>query len=300
MTNGIEKVSIIGTGILGTQIAMLAVHAGYEVTVFDPVEGAFAVAYAKIYQDLKSKNVKPLIPWTHWPACKDAVRQAGDLPEAVEKADLVVEAVLENLELKKKVFAEIGRYAPLGAIIATCSSALPVSTMEASSGHPEYCINTHFYFPLQGVNIVELMGGSQTLSAVMEKGKQWLRSLKCMPLLVEKEMMGFCFSSVWRAIKRQSLYLWGANLVDFRDIDRAWMVFTGMQEGPFALMDKAGLDLVYDIEMVYYRHYSDPKDKPPAALREKIKRGELGIKSGKGFYTYPKPEFLRPDFLNPP
>ena len=94
--------------------------------------------------------------------------------------------------------------------------------------------------------------------------------------------------------------MWGNGYVDFQDSDRGWRVFTGMKEGPFALMDKVGLDLVYDIEMVYYGQYNDPKDKPPDALQEKIKRGELGIKSGKGFYTYPKPEFLRPDFLNSP
>jgi 3-hydroxybutyryl-CoA dehydrogenase len=77
------------------------------------------------------------------------------------------------------------------------------------------------------------------------------------------------------------------------------MVFTKMKQGPFALMDMVGLDVVYDIEMVYYKDSKDPKDKPPEALLEMIKRGDLGVKSGKGFYTYPDPEFLHPDFLRP-
>jgi 3-hydroxybutyryl-CoA dehydrogenase len=77
------------------------------------------------------------------------------------------------------------------------------------------------------------------------------------------------------------------------------MIFTGTKEGPFALMDKVGLDVVYAIEMVYYNESKDPKDKPPDALLEMINRGELGVKSGKGFYTYPDPEFLRPDFVGP-
>jgi 3-hydroxybutyryl-CoA dehydrogenase len=93
--------------------------------------------------------------------------------------------------------------------------------------------------------------------------------------------------------------MWGNDFVDFRDIDRAWIVFTGAKEGPFAMMDKVGLDVVYDIEMVYYRESNDPKDRPPEALQEKVKRGELGVKSGKGFYAYPNPEFIRPDFMNP-
>jgi len=300
MAKNMERVSIIGTGILGTQIAMMAAYAGHKVKVFDPVEGAFAVAYRQIYQDLKEKKIKPWIPWNQWSACRNDVEQATDLGEAVSGATLIIEAVLENLELKKKVFQEIAESATADSILATSSSSLPVSKMEASSERPEYCLNMHFYFPLQGINIVDIMGGSQTLPAVMERGEQWIRSLGCIPLRVKKEMMGFCFSSVWRAIKRQSLYLWGDDLVDFRNIDRAWMVFTGMHEGPFAMMDKAGLDLVYDIEMAYYRESNNPLDKPPDTLREKIKKGELGVKSGKGFYTYPKPEFLRPDFLNPP
>jgi len=93
--------------------------------------------------------------------------------------------------------------------------------------------------------------------------------------------------------------MWGNGFVDFRDSDRGWMVFTKMKEGPFAIMDKVGLDVVYDIEMVYYNDSKDPKDKPPDALLQMIQRGELGVKTGKGFYTYPDPEFLRPDFLSP-
>ena len=102
-----------------------------------------------------------------------------------------------------------------------------------------------------------------------------------------------------QAIKREALYVWANGFVDFRDVDRAWMVFTKMKEGPFGLMDKVGLDVVYGIETVYYRDSNDPRDRPPDALLAMIKRDELGVKSGKGFYTYPDPEFLQPDFLKP-
>ncbi len=115
----------------------------------------------------------------------------------------------------------------------------------------------------------------------------------------KKEIPGFCFNCVWRAVKKQSLYMWANDFVDFRDIDRAWSIFSGMKIGPFALMDAVGLDTVSNIEMVYHNESKDPADKPPEALMEKIKRGELGVKTGKGFYTYPNPEFLEPDFLNP-
>ncbi len=147
--------------------------------------------------------------------------------------------------------------------------------------------------------MVDIMGGTRTLPGVMQIGVDWIRSIGCIPLKVNKEILGFCFNRIWRAIKRECLYMWGNGFVDFRDSDRAWMVFTGMKEGPFALMDKVGLDVVYAIEMVYYNDSADPKDKPPDALLEMIKRGEFGVKSGKGFYTYPDPEFLHADFLHP-
>jgi 3-hydroxybutyryl-CoA dehydrogenase len=211
----------------------------------------------------------------------------------------VVEAIVEDVNIKRKLFKELGKYAPAKAVLATNSSSLPVSRMEKSSGRPQQCINTHFYLPLQGMNMVDLMGGTKTLPAVMRKGEQWIRSLGCIPLRVKKEILGFCFNNVWRAIKKQTLFMWGNDFVDFRDVDRAWRIFTGMRMGPFGLMDTVGLDTVYNIEMVYYNNSKDPKDKPPKALVDKIKRGELGVKSGKGFYKYPNPEFLQPDFLDP-
>jgi 3-hydroxyacyl-CoA dehydrogenase len=299
MNHKIEKLAVIGTGLLGTQIAMLSAHAGYKVSVYDTREGTFDETYDKLHADFKAKGFDPFIPWDHWDKCKTAIKFSTNLGDALKDADLVVEAVTEDLEVKREVFKQMGEHAPAKAILASNSSSLPISRMEQSSGRPERCINTHFYAPLQGMNMTDLMPGTKTLPEVMQTGEEWIRSLGCIPLRVKKETLGFCFNSVWRAIKKQCLYMWSNDLVDFQDIDRAWRVFTNMKVGPFALMDSVGLDTVYNIEMVYYNESKDPKDKPPDALTEKIKKGELGVKSAKGFYTYPNPEFLQPDFLNP-
>lgn len=299
MAKPFKKIAVVGTGLLGTQIAMLSAYCGYKVCIFDVKEGAFDETYEKLYKDLKAKGVDPSIPWDKWAQCKKSIKFTTDIATAVKDVDLVVEAVTEDINVKRKVFSDLGKKAPPTAIFATNSSSMPVSRMEKSSGRPEQCINTHFYLPLQGMNMVDLMGGKKTSAEVMKKGEQWIRSLGCVPLRVKKEILGFCFNNVWRSIKRQVLYMWGNDFVDFRDIDRAWRIFSGMKVGPFALMDTVGLDTVYNIEMVYYEDSKDPKDKPPKALVDKIKRGELGVKSGKGFYTYPNPEFLKPDFLYP-
>jgi len=299
MSKPFEKVAVVGTGLLGTQIAMLSANAGYKVSVYDTKEKAFDETYDKLFADLKAKGVSPFIPWDRWAKCKSGIKFTTRMGEALKDVDLIVEAITEDVEIKRKVFKLMGENAPAKAIFASNSSSLPVSRMEDSSGRPERCINTHFYLPLQGMNMTDLAGGTKTLPEVMKKGEAWIRSLGCVPLRVKKEILGFCFNSVWRAIKRQTLYMWGNDFVDFRDVDRAWQIFTKMKMGPFALMDAVGLDTVYNIEMVYYNDSKDPKDKPPDALVQKIKKGELGVKTGKGFYTYPNPDFLKEDFLNP-
>lgn len=295
----IKNVAIIGTGTLGTQIAMVAVAAGYQVKTFDAVEGALNKNLTDLKNTLQSKSATPFIPFKEWGDLAAKIGQFNKLEPAVADADLVIEAVNEDLELKKKVFAELGRLTPSHAILTTNSSSLPVSRVEESSGRPERCLNLHFSRPLEGMHHVDLMGGSSTSQEIMDLGDAFLRSLGCLPLRVNREMLGFCFNRVWRAVKKEVLHMWAGGAVDLRDIDRGWMIFTGMKEGPFGFMDQIGLDVVHDIEMVYYNHSQDPGDHPPKALKDKIERGEMGVKSGKGFYSYPDPEYLDPAFLKP-
>ena len=300
MNKPFERVAVVGTGTLGAQIAMLASNAGYPVKIFDRQPGAFEAMMDKLRADIEAKQVEPFIPFERWPMCKQQIQQVEALGDAVADADLVIEAVPENIELKCEVFRQLGQLASADAVLATNSSSIPVSRLEQSSARPERCLNLHFYMALQGMTMADVMGGSRTLPEVLEKGVSWVRSLGLIPLRVKKELLGFCFNRVWRAVKREVLYMWANDYVDFRDIDRAWMKFTGQEnrQGPFGLMDNVGLDVIYDIEMVYYRSSKDPKDHPPEKLKQMIDRGELGMKTGKGFYTYPDPEYLRDDFLS--
>jgi 3-hydroxybutyryl-CoA dehydrogenase len=289
---------VIGTGTLGTQIAVQAASYGYDVKAYDEDPKSFEKTLEKIRSIMKMLGKGPTVPVEKWEQAARIVRLTKDLAHTLEGADLVIEVVPENLDLKRKLFAAIDSLAPQGAILATNSSSIPVSKIESVTQRPEKCLNIHFYMPAVGMAMADIAGGTNTTVETIGAAQQWVRSIGCIPLTVKKEILGFCFNSVWRAVKRQSLFMWAGEYVDFRDIDRGWMVFTGMTDGPFGLMDRVGIDVVYGIEMVYYDESKDPKDKPPDALLEKIKRGELGVKSGKGFYTYPNPEFTRPDFLN--
>jgi 3-hydroxybutyryl-CoA dehydrogenase len=293
----IRKVSVIGLGMMGTQISIQAAYYGYDVMAYDQDEQVFRRMIEKIKGIMEFMKRGPSMPKDEWENAASKVSAAKSIEEALEQADLVIEAIPENLEMKRRLFARMDGIAPGEAIFATNSSSIPVSRIESATRRPERCLNIHFYSPAVAWNIVDIMPGTRTDQDVLHWIRQFVRSIHCIPLKVNKEILGFCFNSVWRAVKRQTLYLWGEGFVDFRDIDRSWMVMFTPTHGPFFLMDLVGLDVVYDIEMSYYNESKDPKDLPPKALREKIERKELGVKTGKGFYTYPNPEFGRSDFL---
>jgi 3-hydroxybutyryl-CoA dehydrogenase len=297
MGTNIQKVAVVGTGFLGTQIAILSACFGYKVAVYDIDEGSFNRALQNIKDLIKISKRKPTFPGEDWERDVAKVKLCKELEKAVQDADIVIEAAPENLELKRKIFEELDDIAPQGAILATNSSSIPISRIDSVTAKPERCLNLHFYNLATGVNMVDIMGGKRTTTEIIETAKAWVRSIGCIPLTVKKEILGFCFNRIWRTVKREALHMWAGGFVDFKDIDRAWMIAHGTPQGPFGLMDSIGLDVVYDIEMVYYNESKDSRDHPPEALKAMVNRNELGIKTGKGFYIYPDPEYSQSDFL---
>ncbi len=300
MNKEIDKVAIVGGGFMGIQIAIVAAKfAGNTVKVYDINPAAFEKAQ-KIREALLSSQVAAgKISEQDKAGIKERIAFFSELPTALAGADLVIEAVPEVLELKREVFKELDRLAPPEAILATNSSTMPVSRMEDATRRPERVVNIHFYPPIEQKNIVDLMGGTRTSPDVLEIAERWVRRLSCLPLIVQKELLGFCFNRVWHAARLEALKMWAGASVDFMDIDRGWMIFTGMPLGPFAMMDGIGLDVVLQVHRFYYEEYKDPFYKPPEPLEKMVEKGELGMKAGKGFYTYPGPAFSKPDFLKP-
>lgn len=300
MNKKIEKVAIVGGGFMGIQIAIVAAKfAGNMVKIYDVNPEAFERA-EKIREALLSSQVAAgKISEQDKTGIKERIAFFSELSAALAGADLVIEAVPEILELKRKVFADLDRLAPPGAILASNSSSMPVSRMEDATRRPEKVVNIHFYPPIEQKNIVDLMGGTRTSPEVLEIAEGWIRRLHCLPLKVRKELLGFCFNRVWHAARLEALKMWAGESVDFMDIDRAWMIFTGMPLGPFAMMDGIGLDVVLQVHRFYHEEYKDTFYRPPEALEKMVEKGELGMKTGKGFYAYPGPAFSKPDFLKP-
>jgi 3-hydroxybutyryl-CoA dehydrogenase len=143
------------------------------------------------------------------------------------------------------------------------------------------------------------MKGSMTSDETMTYVGDFMRSIEMLPLVVLKESTGFILNRVWRAVKRECLHLVDDGVASFEDVDKAWMSFYSTKIGPFGLMDRVGLDVVRDIENIYYGESHDIRDSPPKLLLEKIERGELGVKTNRGFYSYPNPAYLDPTWLEP-
>ena len=277
MGEEIKKVGIVGAGFTGKQIAAQAALNYFIVKVYDFDPKSVEDANKYISGVLKRKNQLDAIK---------NVSYYSDLSEALEDVDLVIESVPENLELKREVFSQIDNIAPAHTIIATNSSSYPVSKIESAVKRKDKVLNLHFYPPIPTRPMVDIMRGSQTNDETFEVGKKWIEDIKCEPLVVKKECLGFVFNRVWHAVKKECLKIWDGEYADKETVDTAWKIFTGMKMGPFLTMDGVGLDVIYSVEMSYYNESGDPRDKPPDTLKEMVENGDLGLKTGKGFYNW--------------
>jgi 3-hydroxybutyryl-CoA dehydrogenase len=293
----IEKVAIVGSGFLGAKIALRSAIKGYSVSMYDINQDALEKAKEMQENELSSRIESKTITEQEKTIIQSRIKDISNLSEAVADADLVIEAIPERVELKRNIFKEIDEGSPAHTIIATNSSSIRVSLIEDACDRPEKVLNLHFYDPLQQPTMVDIMRGTKTSDDTIEQVTEYVKGLEITPLLVQKESTGFLFNRVWRAIKKETLHLVDDGVGSFEDVDRAWMIMFGGSMGPFGLMDMVGLDVVRDIEMVYYDESGDEFDYPPRLLLDRTERGELGVKAGKGFYIYPNPAYEDPRWL---
>ncbi|MFA5077887.1 MAG: 3-hydroxyacyl-CoA dehydrogenase family protein [Dehalococcoidia bacterium] len=291
----INNVAVIGAGFMGVQISAVAALAGNRVKVYDvnPDSAAKSIGDLKGIFGLKGMSAQA----ERLDAAQGKIKYCASLAEAVADADLAIEAVSENLELKSKIFKQVESAAPAGALIASNSSSIPVVKLEDAVSRKERVLNIHFDSPMIDLPLVDIMPGTTTAAENIESVKAWVESIGCVPVVVKKPIMGYLGNRLWRMVKRESLKLWAEGYGDPMDIDRSWMLQFKVELGPFAMMDVIGLDVVRDIEMAYYKESRDPQDQPPQALTDMIDKGLLGMKTGKGFYDWSDPAFLKPDFL---
>ncbi|MDF3039133.1 MAG: 3-hydroxyacyl-CoA dehydrogenase NAD-binding protein, partial [Thermomicrobiales bacterium] len=300
----IRSAAVIGTGTMGRQIAALIAASGIPVRLWDADPAMLQAARDRIADETRTLPDIPryahhqfaIRPPGDVDVLLDRITPAESLADAVSGADIVIEAVREDLVTKKTLFAEVSRLAP-DAILTTNSSSLPSSQIASAVTDPGRFLNTHFFAPIWSRPMVELMGSGATRPEVMEAVARFGRSLGLVVAVVRGDSKGFIINRVWRAVKRESLRVVDEGHADPADIDRLWMLFFGTPYGPFGIMDMVGLDVVSDIETSYQNVATDPEDRPSTVLGQKVAAGDLGEKSGRGFYNHPEPEYVREGWL---
>ena len=292
-----DTVCVVGAGYVGTQIGLLCAVRGRSVWMVDISDEALRRAAQSSEQMLEHWLDPNETTSTERVLVLSRLHFTTDISEGAPRADLVIEAVPELLEAKREVFRQLDQICPDRTVLASNSSSIRISLIENATQRIDRVLNMHFYAPVWQYTMADVMRGTTTSDETMDQARQFIRDIGLTPLVVRKESTGFVFNRVWRAVKRECLHLVDEGVATHEDVDRAWMIFTGMSNGPFGGMDNIGLDVVRDIEMVYYRESGHESDAPPKLLTDMIERGELGVKAGRGFYTHPNPAYQDPSWL---
>jgi 3-hydroxybutyryl-CoA dehydrogenase len=217
---------------------------------------------------------------------RENISFVSDLKEAVKEADYVIEAIIEVLDLKRKLFADLDQMAPKHAILATNSSTFVSSLMANATSRPSKVLNLHYFNPALVMKLVEVVKGPHVSDETAQISFDLCEKLDKVPVLIKKEVEGFLLNRIFRAISREALWMLDMGVATEEDIDKACVYGAGHPMGPFRLMDLTGIDLNYTIGMEKFRKTGDPATRPSPSVVEKYVKGHYGEKSGKGWYDY--------------
>ena len=281
----IASVTVLGTGVLGSQIAYQSAYSGFDVTAYDISDEILKGAEHRFAGIAASYELE--VDGAAGGRAQDALARivySSDLAEAVQDADLVVEAVPERLDLKREVYTKLAKTAPAKTIFATNSSTLLPSAMADFTGRPERFLALHFADPVWSSKIAEVMGHPRTDSSVYQAVVDFARRIGMEPIELTKEQPGYVLNSLLVPFLRAGLDLLVDGVADSETIDKVWRIFARAPEGPFQMIDRIGLNTAYNVSAL-----GDEKAQAIGKyLKENfIDRGKLGVATGEGFYTYP-------------
>jgi 3-hydroxybutyryl-CoA dehydrogenase len=277
------RILVVGAGTMGAQIAMVCALAGHDTTVTDLTDDALARAESSLRSRLDRDVAKGRRTRDDVDAAFARLTFTTDLDGAASSADLVIEAAVEKLEVKREVFARLDKVTPPHAILTTNSSAIMSSQLADATGRPDRVANMHFFNPALVMRCVEVLG---TDEATVEAVADLARRLGKEPVVLRREIPGFVANRILGAVRDEAIFLLENGISTVEDIDTACRTALGYPMGPFELMDLTGIDIGYHAKLARHAVTGDPRDLPSRTVTELVERGDLGRKTGKGFYTY--------------
>ena len=288
MTEEIRSVVVLGAGTMGSQIAAVSALAGYTTSLVDIQQKQLDRAREQLRQRLdrdveKGRRDRGAVDeaWSRLALTTDRDRVAAS-------ADLVIEAAVEDLSVKRSIFADLDRVCPPHTLLVTNSSNIVSSRVADATGRPGKVCNLHFFNPALVMACVEIVPHEGTDPETVEAASAFVESLGKTPVKLKREVPGFLANRLLNALRREALDLYEGGVADFEDIDLAAKTALGHPMGPFELMDLVGIDVVYLIRLAEYEQTGDPASLPADSIKAKYEAGDYGRKTGRGWYDYSK------------
>lgn len=293
----IKKVLLLGAGTMGQQISIPCALAGYEVVIYDINEDAISKALGKIPEIMAGMVLWKKCTQEQADAALKRISGTTDPEAAAKDADIINESVPEKPDLKVKIFSQFNKLCPERTVFTTNTSTLLPSMIADATGRPEKFLALH-YHDVSMTNVVDIMPHPGTSKETIALVKDFAIRTGQLPIMMEREHSGYVFNFMIGAVFTAAMTLKTRNVASIEDIDRAWMGVTHMMFGPFGLMDSIGLDTMLSFTEYWAERNNDKLWKKHAQfLHDYVDKGYVGKKAKKGFYDYPGPAFMQPEFL---
>ncbi|MCD0452959.1 3-hydroxyacyl-CoA dehydrogenase family protein [Actinocorallia sp. API 0066] len=280
----ISKIAVVGCGTMGGGIVQLAAQHGLDVVGVEASEAGVAAARARIDAGLDDAAARGRITAQQAAHARTAYTLTTDLTE-ITKADLVVEAVYEDVELKRGLLAEIDRLVGPDTLIASNTSTIPLVVLAAATSRPSQVVGLHFFNPVPAMRLIEVIRTPVTEQPCIDALTAFAESLGKSPVLVN-DVPGFVGNLLIVPYLLDAIRAFERGVADMESIDAVITLGFNHRMGPFRLSDLIGLDIVHDMAASMYEEYRDPRYFPPPLLKQYVRLGWLGRKTGRGFYTY--------------